>query len=86
MAKKSVAPQDHSARKDEATQQLLHIEADLIFFLHKLGDSIAKKKGYKDLDGLDAIRYFLIQKHNWTPSQVKSMNYEDLQLAMSQDA
>ncbi len=86
MAKRTPKQQDMQSELDESTRSLLHAEADLIAHLHRCGNEIAKKHKYRGLEGLEAVRYFLMQKHNWTPAQVRSLNYDDLRFAMSQDA
>jgi hypothetical protein len=68
-----------------ACDQVLRYEAELVSCLAAKGDNLARDLKYKHLNGLDAIRYFLMQKHNWTPSQVKSMSYDDLLFAYSQE-
>jgi hypothetical protein len=68
-----------------AVKQILHSEADQISCLSERGNLLAKNQKYQGVEGLDAIRYFLMQKHNWTPSQVKSMSHEDLLFAFSQE-
>lgn len=61
--------------------------AALYFFLEMFGRDLAKKMGYSWLeqDGIEAIQYFLMQKHNWLPAQVKSMSLDDLSLAVEQE-
>lgn len=53
--------------------------------LFKIGDEIAKANKYKTLSGLDAVYYFLVNKHNWLPSQVKAFNTEDLLFCLSEE-
>ena len=53
--------------------------------LHLMGDKIAKRENYKVLSGLEAVHYYLIQKHHWQPSQVRSMNIEDVSFCLSEE-
>ena len=53
--------------------------------LYMLGDKLAKREGYKEVSGLDAVYFYLIQKHNWLPSQVKSLNVEDLSFCLDEE-
>lgn len=53
--------------------------------LYLLGDKIAKKEGYKSLSGIEAVHYYLMQKHHWLPSQVKSMSYTDLSFCFEEE-
>lgn len=53
--------------------------------VYLLGDKLAKREGYNNLYGIDAVYFYLIQKHNWLPSQVKSMKIEDLSLCLEKE-
>lgn len=53
--------------------------------LERFGDRLAKEKGYREHEGIEAVRYFLMQKHNWLPSQVRALSTEDLIFAISED-
>jgi hypothetical protein len=46
------------------------------------GDTLAKKQGYKSLDGLDACHYYLMIKHNWLPREVMTMTPRELEFAL----
>lgn len=37
------------------------------------------------LDGIDAVRYFLMQKYHWLPSVLNGMSNTDLVFAMSEE-
>lgn len=70
----------------EATYRLRHAEGQLAYTPTVFGDELAKRQQYKsDLDGLEAVYYYLIQKHHWTPAVVKGMSYEDLRFALSEE-
>jgi len=53
--------------------------------LEMKGDKIAKNENYSNLMGIEAVYYYLIQKHHWLPSQIKSMSIEDLSLCMEEE-
>jgi len=53
--------------------------------LERFGDYLAKREGYELLHGLDALHYYLIQKHHWLPSQVKALNVDDLEFLFSEE-
>lgn len=56
------------------------------YALDIFGDSLkARCKWKNDLKGLDAVHYYLMQKHDWTPAQVRSMTLEDLRFALSEE-
>jgi len=53
--------------------------------LELFGDEIASREKYKELAGMNAIHFYLIQKYRWLPSQVKSMSRDDILLVLSQE-
>lgn len=64
----------------------LHQEmGKLNYLLEKFGDYLAKQNGYKDIDGIEAVQFFLMEKHHWTPATVKTMSLEDTRWAMTQE-
>ena len=60
-------------------------QGSLNYFLHVYGDTIAKREGYKEVNGIDAIHFYLIHKFNWLPRDVRSMNYDDLRFVLSEE-
>lgn len=71
--------------RDEVRTRLRDAEARLTVDLERFGDWLAKKEGYGELDGLEAIQFHLMEKHHWLPSQIKSMSHEDLRFAMTKE-
>ena len=69
----------------EVTKLLRQTEATLAFHLDCFGDKLAESQSYKEVNGIEAVQYYLIQKHNWLPSQVQSMSSEDLRFALSEE-
>lgn len=69
----------------EATYQLLHAEADLAYMLDVFGDKLAEQHQLGDLYGMDAVHLYLVNKHGWTPAQVRDMSSEDKRLALSEE-
>lgn len=69
----------------EQTRKLNHAKAELWSHLYAFGDELAKRHGYKRLTGMEAVHYYLIQKHNWTPQQLRDMPYDDILLSLSED-
>ena len=69
----------------EATKRLYEAEGNLTYSLDVFGDEIAKREKYKDLDGIEAIHFYLIHKFKWLPSQVKSMSAEDLRFVLTEE-
>ena len=65
---------------------MLHeTEAKLAYTLDVFGDEIAKRQGYKELSGMDAIHFYIIHKFKWLPSQVKSMSTDDLRFLLTEE-
>ena len=74
-------------REAEHFKQLLTektLEADEAFALECFGDDLAKKMGYHAHSGIEAIRFYLVETYHWLPSQVKSMNLQDLSFCMAE--
>jgi len=72
--------------RNSTRQQLRQAEGNLAYVLEVFGDTLAKQQAYKsDLDGLDAVRYYLMQKHHWLPREVNSMSYADLRFALIEE-
>jgi hypothetical protein len=69
----------------EVTKRLRSIEGERAFHLDLFGDFLAKREGYVEHKGLDALLYYLIQKYHWLPSQVRSLNQDDLHLLFDEE-
>ncbi|WP_230577672.1 hypothetical protein [Xylella fastidiosa] len=59
--------------------------AQINVFLEIFGDDLASKNQWNSLDGIEALHYYLMQKHHWTPAQLREMSYKDLQFALHQE-
>ncbi|WP_372177489.1 hypothetical protein ACCQ23_21310 [Xanthomonas axonopodis pv. phyllanthi] len=69
-----------------ARTQLHRTHADLAVLLEEFGDDLFARKGWKgDLKGLDAVHYYLVVTHHWTPSQVRGMSTEDMRFALTEE-
>jgi hypothetical protein len=55
------------------------------YYLELFGNFLAEREGYKQLDGMDAIHFYLVQKFRWMPKDVRAMNYDDISLLLSQE-
>ena len=62
-----------------------YVDGALNFHLSVFGDALAKREGYKENKGLDALRYYLMRKHDWLPRDVKAMSIDDLRFALSEE-
>lgn len=73
-------------KQHNETRKLLHsAQGNLAYLMEVFGDTLAEKQGYKDINGMDAIHLYLINKHHWLPRDVRSMSLADLQLALHQE-
>ncbi len=55
------------------------------FCLDVFGDYLAEREGYKELEGIEAIHFYLVTKHHWLPAQVRSMSYVDMRFVLSEE-
>ena len=69
----------------EVKKRLYDATAGLDYCLDVFGDELAEREGYKGLDGMEAIHFFLIHKFGWLPKDVRSMSNEDLRFVLSQE-
>lgn len=60
-------------------------QAQINVFLEIFGDDLASKNQWNSLRGIEALHYYLMQKHHWTPAQLREMSYEDLRFALHQE-
>ena len=71
--------------KHKAKKRLYEAGASIQFAVDCFGDHLAKREKYKAVDGLDAVHFYLMQKHGWIPSQVRTMSYDDLEFALREE-
>jgi len=69
----------------EATYQLLHAEADLAYMLDVFGDYLAENHKLGDLYGMEAVDLYLVNKHSWSPAQVRDMSPRDKRLVLAEE-
>ena len=68
------------------TVKKLHInQGSLAFHLDVFGDAIAKREGYKELHGMEAVYFYLVHKFNWPPSTVRGMSFEDIRFVLTEE-
>ncbi|UQI41900.1 hypothetical protein [Vreelandella venusta] len=71
---------------NEAEYRLFDNEAKTKYSLARFGDYLAKTHSYpRSLAGLDAVRYYLMQKHHWTPSTLRDMSIDDMEFAVAME-
>lgn len=73
--------------RNQTLHRLYQNEGVLAYHLAMFGDFIANREGYKsgDLQGMKAVHFYLIQKHNWLPRDVKAMSYDDLRFVLAEE-
>lgn len=69
----------------EALRRLHEANGGLNYLLEVFGFDLAKQHGWKDIDGMEAVWLYLINKHHWLPRDVKAMTPDDLRLALHQE-
>jgi len=69
----------------ETWHRLRSAEGNLAFLLDVFGDTIAKREGYKSVDGIEAVHLYVIHKFRWLPRDVRAMSGEDLRFVLSEE-
>ncbi len=72
-------------KRYQCMKNLHKVEGEVMYSIDCFGDHIAKREGYKAFDGIDAVHYYLIQKYNWLPMQVRSLNFEDIKFLLEEE-
>jgi hypothetical protein len=70
---------------NKARRELHRTQGELNYFLELFGDDLAKRKGYKDHKGMEAIYFYLVEKYHWPPSQVRGMSHDDLRFVLGEE-
>ncbi len=66
-------------------RRLHEAEGNLNYILEAFGDTLAEREGYHDLDGMDAVRFYLIHKFSWLPRDVRAMSHEDMRFVLREE-
>lgn len=70
---------------DDLNRDVLILQAERLAALSAKGKALAKELGYGDLEGLDAIHRYLIEKHHWLPRDVRALTIDELELLLGGD-
>lgn len=70
------------SKRQSNRKTVLDAQVAVELSIMQLGDTLAKKQGYKTLDGFAACRYYLMIKHNWLPRHVLAMTPIELEFAL----
>lgn len=62
----------------ESDKRLCLAEAEAKYNLIIFGDHLATREGYTQHKGIDALHFYLVEKHHWLPAQVRSLSDTDL--------
>jgi hypothetical protein len=74
-----------SKKRYELLKELHQTEGSLAYMLAVFGDTLAEREGYKDLQGMDAIHFYVVQKFKWPPAQVRAMSAQDLRFVLTEE-
>ena len=69
----------------DIVRQANESKAKIMSIIEAFGDELAEQQEYVSVSGIDAVHYYLIQKHNWIPSVVKSLNIDDLSFLLTEE-
>lgn len=69
----------------DAEKRMCNADAELKYILIRFGDYLAHREKYKVHKGLEAVRYFLVQRHNWLPGDVFALSDDMLQFLISEE-
>lgn len=76
---------DLKAARLDNLKRLHQANGGLNYLLDVFGTTLAEREGFHDIDGMEAIWLYLINKHHWLPRDVRSMTQDDLRLALHQE-
>ncbi len=64
---------------EKQTKRLYDARGVAYYHLALFGDFIADREGYKELTEMEAIYFYIAQKHSWTTTYVKRLPFEELE-------
>jgi len=66
-------------------KRLHEAEGDLAYLLDVFGDHLAQREGYRSMDGMEAVHFYIVHKFNWQPAQVRAMSASDLRFVLLEE-
>jgi hypothetical protein len=71
----------------EVLRRLHAVGGNLSYALEVFGDALAKREGYRDpeLQGMEAVYFFLIQKFHWLPKDVRAMSAAEIRFVLKEE-
>jgi hypothetical protein len=76
---------EYSHQRYKIIRQKHTARANRAYYLELFGNYIAEREGYQQLDGMEAIYFYLVTKFHWMPKDVRSMNDNDISFVLSQE-
>lgn len=73
------------ARMSDVRAQLHFTSGALGFGLEMFGDHIAQREGYNEHKGLEAVRFYLINKFRWLPRDVNAMSVDEMRFLLAEE-
>ncbi len=75
----------YSQQRYKILKQKYAAQGNLAYYLELFGNFLAEREGYKQLDGMEAIYFYIVQKYHWMPKDVRSMNFDDIRFLLSEE-
>lgn len=69
----------------QSTKSFHESQGQMNYLLEIFGDDLARREGYANLDGIEAVYFYLIHKFSWLPRDVRSMTFDDIRFVLSQE-
>ncbi|WP_299327889.1 hypothetical protein [Parasphingopyxis sp.] len=69
----------------QLTANVHKLDGALNFNLEVFGDHIAEREGYQRHQGLEALRFYIIEKFKWLPRDVRTMSLDDMRFILEEE-
>ena len=85
-ARDTKVPQDPAKIRMADVRARVHFASGALHFgLEMFGDHIAEREGYKAHDGIEAVKYYIVQKHGWLPRDVNAMSHDEMRFLLAEE-
>ncbi len=75
----------YSQQRYKILKQKYATQGNLAYFLELFGNFLGEREGYKEMDGMEAIYFYLVHKFHWMPKDVRSMSFDDIRFILSEE-
>lgn len=75
----------YSQQRYKILKQKYAAQGNQAYYLELFGNYLAEREGYKQLDGMEAIYFYLVHKFHWMPKEVRSMSFDDIRFVLSEE-